>query len=428
MLASERCDAHRDPPSHPCGTNGVESYTAVVKSAATEERSSIVNAERMHAVARKLREDLQETDLAGLLQRLSEAMTNMVNAPQEPSYQQNVSTLRAEIGTALRDSMVNTMSPVELQVLDEWGVSHLLGGALLEQIENAFDANQCTIQTALEQVSSFVQPVQGLESQLDQLVGALRGLRIGAEELQPGEFEIDVLVPRAVVRDELGELGTELTELEKILLPFLELVTGSRPGITVRSVGSSDFTLYLAAAPGVAVAIAKAVDEILKVYERIQNIRKTKAEIEALQLGDGADETIEQSVGPLEAYANSAMQGGTTEIARAIVEEFKSERLPEGREFQLEIEVRRSLLKVAERIDDGYNIAVRVGELPPAEEEGEETEDGDSAEAAARRELTEQVRAVEERTSRSRSLMNLTGSPILSLEIPSEDEDGATGG
>lgn len=387
-----------------------------------------MNAERMHAVARKLREDLHETDLAGVLQRLSEAMTNMVNAPQEPSYQQNVSTLRAEIGTALRDSMVNTMSPVELQVLDEWGVSHLLGEALLEQIENAFDANQFTIQTALEQVTSFVQPVQGLQSQLDQLVGALGGLRIGAEELQPGEFEIDVLVPRAAVRDELGELGTELTELEKILLPFLELVTGSRPGITVRSVGSSDFTLYLAAAPGVAVAIAKAVDEILKVYERIQNIRKTKAEIEALQLGDGADETIEQSVGPLEAYANSAMQGGTTEIARAIVEEFKSERLPEGREFQLEIEVRRSLLKVAERIDDGYNIAVRVGELPPAEEEGEETEYGDSAEAAARRELTEQVRAVEERTSRSRSLMNLTGSPILSLEIPSEDEDGATGG
>lgn len=33
----------------------------------------------MHAVARKLREDLQATDVPSLLQRLSEAMTNMVN-------------------------------------------------------------------------------------------------------------------------------------------------------------------------------------------------------------------------------------------------------------------------------------------------------------------------------------------------------------
>lgn len=89
-----------------------------------------------------------------------------MNAPQEASYQQNVSPLRAEIGTALRNSVVNTMSPVERQVLDEWGVSHLLGEALLEQIENAFDGNQFTIQTALEEVTRFVAPVQGLQTQL----------------------------------------------------------------------------------------------------------------------------------------------------------------------------------------------------------------------------------------------------------------------
>lgn len=382
-----------------------------------------MNAERMHAVARKLREDLRSTDLPGLLQRLTEAMTNMVNAPQESSYQQTVSTLRAELGTALRSSVVNSMSPVERQVLDEWGVSHLLGETLLEQVEAAFDGNQFTLQTALEEVTKFVAPLQGLQAQLDQLVGALEGLRIGAEELAPGEFEIDVLVPRAAVRDELGALGEEFSELEKILLPFVELITGSRPGISVRSVGSSDFTLYLAAAPGVAVAVAKAIDEVLKVYERVLNIRKTKAEIEALELGDGGDETIGQAVGPLEDYANSAMQAGTTEIARAIVEEFKSDRLPTGREHQLEIEVRRSLLKVAERIDDGYNISVRVGALPAADDEAED--DGEHGGAAAeRRELTAQVLAVEERTARSRSLMNLSGSPILSLEMPPED-DGA---
>lgn len=87
--------------------------------------------------------------------------------------------------------------------------------------------------------------------------------------------------------------------------------------------------------------------------------------------------------------------------------------------------MRRSLLKIAERIDDGYNISVRVGELPPAEEEAEES-DGDSPEVAVRRELTDQVSAVEERTGRSRNLMNLTGSPILSLEMPPDDDEGGT--
>ncbi len=382
-----------------------------------------MNAERIHAVARKLRADLQGTDLPGLIQRLSEAMTNMANAPQEASYQAAVSTLRADLGTALRMSVVNTMSPVDRQVLDEWGVRHLLGEALLEQIEAAFDGNQFTIQTAQQEVNRFVAPVQELQAQVDQLVSALEGLRIGAEELEPGEFEIDVLIPRAAVRDELGELGKEFGQLERILLPFVELVTGSRPGITIRSVGSSDFTLYMAAAPGVAVCVSKAVDEVLKVYERVLNIRKTKAEIRALELGESGQDAIEQAIGPLEGYANSAMQDGTTDIARTLVQEFKSARLPEGRPYQLEIEVKRSLLKIAERIDDGYNISVRVGELPPADEETVAEEDVD-ADTGARRELAEQVRAVEEHAGRSRSLMNLTGSPILSLEMPPEDQVG----
>ncbi len=394
--------------------------------AAINEGNYIVNAERMHAVAQKLRADLEATDLPGLLQRLSEAMTNMANVPQEPSYQATVSTLRAQLGTALRNSVVNTMSPVERQVLDEWGVSQLLGEALLEQIEAAFEGNQLTIQTAQQEVSRVVAPIPVLQAHLDQLVSALEGLRIGAEELEPGEFEIDLLVPRASVRDELGELGNEFAQLERILLPFVELVTGSRPGVTIRSVGSSDFTVYLAAAPGVAVCVSKAVDEVLKVYERVLNIRKTKAEIRALELGESGQDAIEQAIGPLEDYANSAMQQGTTEIARALVEEFKCERLPEGRPHQLEIEVKRSLLQVAKRIDDGYNISVRVGELPQADEEVKDDE-GAGADTAARRELAEQVRAVEERTSRSRSLMNLTGGPILLLETP-RNEDGTVGG
>lgn len=392
---------------------------------ATTKGTRIVNAERMNAVAQKLSADLQTTDLPGLLHRMSEAMTNMANAPQEASYQATVSALRAELGSALQNSVVNTLSPVESQVLDEWGVSHLLGAALLEQIETAFDGNQFTIQTAQEEINRFVAPLQEFQAQLDQLVSALEGLHIGAEELEPGEFEIDVLLPRAAVRDELGELGKEFGQLERILLPFVELVTGSRPGITVRSVGSSDFTVYLAAAPGVAVCVSKAVDEVLKVYERVLDIRRTKAEIRALELDDPAgQDAIERAIDPLEDYANSAMQEGTTQIARALVEEYKSEQLPEGRPYQLEIEVNRSLLKIAERIDDGYNISVRVGELPPTDEEVED-DARLAADTAASPQLAEQVRAVEQRRGRSRSLMNLTGSPILSLEMPpAQTEDG----
>lgn len=382
-----------------------------------------MNAERLHAVARRVRDDLAATDLPGLMQRLAEALANMASAPQDPTHQSTVSTLRSELAAALTSSVVNTFSPLERQVIDEWGVAELLGAELLATVEQIFQANQITAQTAQEQIAELVTPLQALKAQLDQLTAAMAGLSVVSEELAPGEFEIDVLLPRAAVRNELGALGVELKELDDILQPLIELATGSRPGIEIRSIGSTDFTIFLAALPAAAVCIAKAVDEVLKVYERILSIRRVKAELESLELEDGED-AIEQASLPLETYATSAMEKGVTEVATALVAEFASDRLPEGRSHELEVAVTRSLRAIAGRIDDGYNIAVRVGALPVADEEEEEAIDDQSA--AARRELEEQVQAVEERT-RSLNFMNLSGSRILSLD-PSVNaaEDTAT--
>lgn len=383
-----------------------------------------MNAERLHAVARRVRDDLAESDLPGVLQRLVEGLQNMANAPQEPSYQSTVSELRSELTELLTRSDINDFSPVERQVVREWGVDELLGTELLAKVDQIFNENQITIQTAHQQVAELVAPVQALKDRLDQLIAALDGLRIGAEELQPAEFEIDILVPRAAVRNELGALGVELKELENILLPLIELSTGSRPGVEIRAVGSSDFTLFLAAASGAAVCVAKAVDTVLTLYERILSIRRVKADLESLELDDGA-ETIEQASIPLEAYANSAMERGTAELAKDLVEEYASQRLPEGRSHELEISVTRSLRGIAGRIDDGYNISVRVGVLAAADEEAEDVPTDDQIPP----ELREQVRLVEER-ARAFEFMNLSGSRILSLDDPKSESrsDSDTGG
>jgi hypothetical protein len=111
---------------------------------------------------------------------------------------------------------------------------------------------------------------------------------------------------------------------------------------------------------------------------------------------------------------------------RALVDEFASENLPKGRTHELEIAVTRSLRAIAGRVDHGYNIAVRVGTLPPADEgeEGELTTDSELD--TERRELEDRIRAVEERTC-SLTFMNLSGSRILSLDRSMDaDEDGSS--
>jgi len=387
-----------------------------------------MNADRMNAVAVRLREDLRATNLVDLMAQLDTALTNASNAPQDPNYGNQVAQLRSQVMGVLASSDVNSFSPVERQVLDEWQVTDLLGEHLAERIDSIFQGNQITVPAAAQQIHDLVGPLQAVLTNLDALIPSLEFLHIGREELDAGQFEVDILIPRKAVRDELGELGQEFRAINEMLLPLVELSTGSRPSPEVRSIGSSDFTVFLWASPAAAACIATAVEKVLGVYKGILDIRIAKANIENLDIE--AKDVIASSTRPLDDYANSLMASQTTEIAESLVTEFASEKLPHLRPNELKIEIRRSLLVMADRIDDGYNISVRTGPLPEAAGE-DESPDTPAAQ------LRGHAASVQSR-SESLKFMNLTGNPILASRVAdtsgvdektkSDGPDGTTGG
>ncbi|MCP3879976.1 MAG: hypothetical protein GY701_16525, partial [Sulfitobacter sp.] len=262
----------------------------------------LMNVERLHAVARRLADDLSQNRLPELIGQLHTALSNAVNAPQDANQQNQVSSLRSQVESALDASSVDDFSPLEVQVLEELGITHLVGHELRQTVERAFVGNQITLATARDEIGEFVEPLSELQAQLTSLLDSLTWFDIGAEELASGQFEVDILIPREAVRNELGRLGDEFREIEDLLLPFVELATGSRPPIEVRTIASSDFTVFLMALPAAAACVAKAVEKILDVYKRIMDIRLVKAQIEALDLPDGS-QAVEAAAGPLEDYA-----------------------------------------------------------------------------------------------------------------------------
>ena len=182
-----------------------------------------MNAERMHAVARRLSSDIEETRLADLMDELQNALVNAANSPQDSHWQNEVSSLRTQVESALDASRVSEMAPLEIQVLEEWGVTDVVGPGLRAVVDRAFTANQITLATARDEIAEAADRLRDLRSQLTTLSEALRWFNVGAEELDEGEFEIDILVPRQAVRSELGALGAELQRLQEVLLPFVEL-------------------------------------------------------------------------------------------------------------------------------------------------------------------------------------------------------------
>jgi hypothetical protein len=273
---------------------------------------------------------------------------------------------------------------------------------LQRRVEEIFLRNEITPATAATELEAITTRLNEVVGILEQLITGLDGVGIGAEELGPGEFEVGFLIPREAVDNELEQLGKEFTKLDAILGPFMELAGEGRPDLEVRSIASSGFELFLIALPSLALTMAKAIESLLSSYEKIRDIRA-----KASSLQDDDDVPPEAIEGLVE-HANERMSLDIDALAQQLVKE-AAHGLPQGRKNELRVEVRRSLVQLATRIDEGYSIEVRAFTPPEDDEEGAVDVAEDEIEVA---------RAITERQPRMRT-MNLTGRPIL--ELPEGD-------
>jgi hypothetical protein len=316
-----------------------------------------------------------------------------------------VAALREQLRERLGKSRTNDFSDAWRLALEELELWDLTGNRLLERIEEIFRRHEITPSTAAEEIAAINAEVQGANAAVGRLASALDELRIGAEDLAPGEFEVGFLIPRDAVDNELEQLGAEFEKLDAILVPFMELTGEGRPDLQVRSISSSDFMVFLLAAPGLALTMAKVVESLLSSYEKIRGIREKATSLEE----DGVPEEITEE---LRTHANDRMSIDIDNLTNELVGQAREHLAQEGRPFEMKVEVKRSLTQLAKRIDEGYSIEVRA--FVPSEEEDEE------ADEAQPDEVVEIARQITERQPRMRR-MNLTGRPIL--ELPEGDDD-----
>jgi hypothetical protein len=370
-----------------------------------------LNVERLHAIALELKADLEETQVLSVLEQLAAALQASVQQPAEPSHAQQVGTYRQSLNERLDASRTNDFSDSWRLSLEELGIWDLFGDRLRDQIEEIFRRNEITTSIAAAEIAAINLRLKEAAEAIEKLLVGLEGFNIGSEELALGDFEIGFLIPRGAVDNELKQLGEEFEELGEILGPFSELATGTRPDLEVRSIASSGFQIFLLAAPGLALTMAKVIESLLSSYERIRNIRAKATSLEE------EDAVPEEVIAGLRKHANERIEIDIDALTNELVGQAVA-RLPEGRPFELQIAVKRSLRKLAKRIDEGYSIEVRAF-VPPDDEDAEAP---DVAE-----DVINVAKEITERQPRMRS-MNLTGRPILELTEGDDgvDEEGDT--
>jgi hypothetical protein len=369
-----------------------------------------MNVERLHAIVATLILELSDDQTVTRLDQLVSSMQNMVNQPGSPQYQQEVSATLTDLRSSLPGGASDNFTPSRRQTLVELGLQELFGSTLLDRINHIVEANQMTPSVAVDELQPIATRVREVSEHLTSLQKSLDYFEIPSEELSAGEVELAVLIPRQAVDNDLPDLGREFVKIQQIMGPFLEISTGSRPDLQVRSIASSDFALYLDLPLQTAAIAAASIAYLIKQYKSLLEIRRLRQEI--------ADHDVpETALEGIQTYADNHMSLAIeTEVGR-----LTAELTLNGREHELKIDLTRSLTQIALRIDNGYNIDIRVAPDPADDPESQEDGPGVDPDVAAAR----TVRG----TSADLAFIQASGKPILGLtaglQTDQPDDDGS---
>ena len=325
-----------------------------------------MNVEKLHALAKDLLQD-EEAQAVHLLQELCTHLQNQINAPQEPSYQQGVSETLQSIRENLNSAPSNNFSADWKDMMCSLEIDKFYGKPLLEQINSIFSENQITPVIALEKMQMISGTVSNNQTHWTKMVKAFKHFEIEGDELQSGECEISILIPREYLNNKMDKLGKELEQLSKVVLsPFVEASGETPDGFTIRRISSSDPIIYIEAIPQVAFMIMVAVKMALAIYKDILDLKKTRIELERMNVREATLSSLDEDI-----------KDKTKASLNKYLEEFMQKtnsRETEGRtKEELAELIRGSLMQLIKRIDEGFSINVR-GEQHQAEQEDEEAE------------------------------------------------------
>ncbi|MCW5201003.1 hypothetical protein VU07_04285, partial [Desulfobulbus sp. F4] len=287
----------------------------------------------------------------------------------------------SDIFLHLENSKINRQ-PFLLQGLKEMYISDCFGLNLKNKILSSIEKTINHSEFNTEELKEIIQEINRAEKTLS---GILSGLSFyeNRKENASNCCEIILTIPRQQVQENLKNLGQELVSFEKNLSVFFEIATGLREPVRVKTIASSEFSIFLKSAPAIGACIALAVERIIALYKQSLEIKKIKLELEKHKVPDTISALLDNHI-------NSIVSAAAEKIAAELMEKHAA-RIEANRKNELLIELRHSIENLAEKIDKGFQIEVSVAELG---EEKKENIGQLTADEIARKQIAESAKKI----------------------------------
>ncbi len=210
---------------------------------------------------------------------------------------------------------------------------------------------------------------QSLANELTAFVGkvtaardSLAAINIECEPLGEGEYELGVLIPESVTKNDLDEIAKGLKDWNQTLKDLLESITGKAPRIDVRGASSGSFDLFISLDTDGALALSMVVGGIIWMYQRIQKAREKKDELKA----EGYSEKMIQAA---EEHEEEIRKEELLNIKKKLLAQYPIN--DEGRRNELEPRIKKHIEFIAESIRKNVDVEVSG---PPTTDDDEAAE------------------------------------------------------
>lgn len=273
-----------------------------------------------------------------------------------------------ELRQVLQTSEFNRVRPIEHAILQSINATEFVGDSLFERVKDVIADNHLMPNLAAQELTKLQVSIKAFYDNIKMIDSAFSNLKVEYDEMDEGEAEIGLLIPRMDGKSSLKDISKELNQWNHALSPIAELFDPTAPPLQIRTCSTTDWMIYLAATPPILLGMSACLKGVNAILKDVLEMRRL---IEQLAGKKPPQNIIED----LEKNNENKLNTDIRALAESLVDEhFKINET--ARAAELKNAISQSLKTIAHKVTVGAKIELRV--LPPAPPEpttGEPTDE-----------------------------------------------------
>ena len=326
-----------------------------------------MNTDKLREIIDRIVEAEDTFGTQGRLASLETALSRLVGQPQNPDYQNEVSTSFNEFSGSMTNFR-QAFAPRDFDRVLELSAEAFSDAAVVD-IARSIQENPISPNVVSDLVNRLKSDRDEIFAMVESLRSSLKFFEFGYEEADIGKADVGFQIPRALFDNSLDGLIQELTEIRRIIQFFSEASVGEYQPAKVGSISTTDPLFFFEMGAPVAKYLAGSVTWAIGVWFSVGKIRNIRAQTAQLQSFTAAE--IEQI------FDNKIKNEIDAAVEAKVASLLEEGRAQEARKGELSGQLNWALNALLAKIERGMTIELRIAPQPiePDDDVGEDGRD-----------------------------------------------------